>query len=54
MLLSGMRLYFSDHKFNVYYQKQVPANDGGLSLGQAEIARALSKMGVNAVKYTPA
>jgi len=51
ILLSGMMLYFSQQNFNVFCQKQVPANDGGLSLGQAEIARALSKHGMHAVEY---
>jgi hydrogenase maturation protein HypF len=37
-LLGGLVRALEDKKFKVYTHTQVPANDGGLSLGQAIIA----------------
>ncbi len=31
------------NKFNCYHHKQIPTNDGGISLGQALIANAILK-----------
>jgi hydrogenase maturation protein HypF len=40
ILLSGLVRALEDKKLKVYTHKQVPTNDGGLSLGQAIIAAA--------------
>jgi hydrogenase maturation protein HypF len=42
ILLGGLVRALEDHKFKVYTHKQVPTNDGGLSLGQAIIAAAMA------------
>jgi hydrogenase maturation protein HypF len=42
ILLGGLVRALEDKKFNVYTHKQVPTNDGGLSLGQAIIAAAMT------------
>jgi hydrogenase maturation protein HypF len=41
-LLDGMMGSLREKKFDVYTHEQVPANDGGISLGQAVVAAALS------------
>jgi len=51
ILLSGMMFYFTKKGFNVYSQKQVPSNDGGISLGQVAVARDLSSKGLSEVKF---
>jgi len=38
ILLSGMIKSLEENRFKVYTHKLVPANDGGISLGQAVIA----------------
>ncbi len=40
ILLSGLIQALHDKKFEVFTQQQVPANDGGISLGQAVVAAA--------------
>jgi len=42
ILLSGMVKSLEENGFKVYTHKLVPANDGGISLGQAVIAAAVS------------
>jgi hydrogenase maturation protein HypF len=42
ILLVGLVRALEDNKFKVYTHKQVPTNDGGLSLGQAIIAAAIA------------
>lgn len=42
ILLSGMIKALEENRFKVYTHKLVPANDGGISLGQAVIAAAVS------------
>ena len=42
ILLSGLVRALEDKKLKVYTHKQVPTNDGGLSLGQAIIAAAMA------------
>jgi hydrogenase maturation protein HypF len=37
-LLSGLQKRLAESGFEVFVQSQVPAGDGGLSLGQAMIA----------------
>jgi hydrogenase maturation factor HypF (carbamoyltransferase family) len=44
-------LHLSEAGFDVYYQKQVPANDGGISLGQGVIAQRLYEKGMKNVDY---
>ena len=39
------------HEFRVYQQKQVPANDGGISLGQAAIGQKLMISGQKSVNF---
>lgn len=51
ILFSGLMFHLSESGFDVYYQKQVPANDGGISLGQAVIARELVKKGMTTAGY---
>jgi len=41
ILLSGLEQALSDKGFDVYSHRQVPTNDGGISLGQAVIAAAM-------------
>jgi hydrogenase maturation protein HypF len=41
LLLDLVRDGLQQHNFTVYFHRQVPANDGGLSLGQAVIANYL-------------
>jgi hydrogenase maturation protein HypF len=45
ILLEGTVTELKKKKFEVYYQSQVPANDGGVSLGQAVIAGSMIKKG---------
>jgi hydrogenase maturation protein HypF len=40
-LLSGLIQALHDNKFEVFTHQQVPANDGGISLGQAVVAAAV-------------
>ncbi|MGA9235010.1 MAG: carbamoyltransferase HypF, partial [Desulfobacterales bacterium] len=47
ILLGGLVRALEDKKFNVYTHKQVPTNDGGLSLGQAIIAAAMATKSQN-------
>lgn len=42
ILLSGLGQALSNKGFDVYSHRQVPANDGGISLGQAVIAAAIA------------
>jgi hydrogenase maturation protein HypF len=42
ILMGGLVRALEDNKFKVYTHKQVPTNDGGLSLGQAIIAAAIA------------
>jgi len=42
ILLSGLGQALSDKGFEVYSHRKVPANDGGISLGQAVIAAAMA------------
>lgn len=51
ILHSGLMLQLSEAGFNVYHQKQVPANDGGISLGQSVIARELYRKNQKEVTY---
>jgi len=51
ILLSGLLLHLSESGFDVYCHKQVPANDGGISLGQAVITRMLEQHGMTRVDY---
>jgi hydrogenase maturation protein HypF len=41
-LLSGLMQALHDKKFEVFTHQQVPANDGGISLGQAVVAAAVA------------
>jgi hydrogenase maturation protein HypF len=41
LLLSGCVRELSNAGFQVFFQQQVPCNDGGIALGQAAIANAL-------------
>jgi len=43
ILLSGLEKTLGDTGFDVYSHHQVPANDGGISLGQALIAAAVAE-----------
>ncbi len=40
LLLSGLLAQLKAHRFEVYAHQQVPANDGGIALGQAIVAAA--------------
>ena len=40
ILLSGLIQALHDKEFVVFTHQQVPANDGGISLGQAVVAAA--------------
>jgi hydrogenase maturation protein HypF len=42
-LLSGLIQALSEEKFEVFAHEQVPANDGGIALGQAVVAAAVSR-----------
>jgi hydrogenase maturation protein HypF len=42
VLLGGLMRALENKTFKVYTHKQVPTNDGGLSLGQAIIAAAMA------------
>ena len=42
-LLSGLIQALSEEKFEVFAHEQVPTNDGGIALGQAAIAAAVSR-----------
>jgi hydrogenase maturation protein HypF len=43
ILLSGLTQALHDKKFEVFTHQQVPANDGGISLGQAVAAAAIAR-----------
>ena len=43
LLLEGTVTELKKKDFEVYYHSQVPANDGGVSLGQAVIAGSMIK-----------
>jgi hydrogenase maturation protein HypF len=43
LLLEGVAHALHDHDLEVLLPRRVPANDGGISLGQAVIARAISR-----------
>lgn len=43
LLLSGLVGQLEAHNFEVYAHRQVPANDGGIALGQALVAAAVSR-----------
>ena len=45
ILLEGTVTELKKKDFEVYYHSQVPANDGGVSLGQAVIAGSMIKKG---------
>jgi len=45
-LLEGSIDKLKDADFDVYCHKQVPANDGGISLGQAVAAASMIKKGL--------
>jgi hydrogenase maturation protein HypF len=51
IILSGMMNALQNRGLNPYCNKLVPANDGGISLGQAVIGRALLQKGKDAVEY---
>ena len=42
LLLTGLTKELESHKFEVFTHRQVPANDGGISLGQAVAAAAIA------------
>ena len=42
-LLSGLIRELTAHGFEVFCHEQMPANDGGISLGQAVVAAAAAK-----------
>jgi len=44
-LLSGLIRELTAHGFEVFCHEQMPANDGGISLGQAVVAAAVAKKG---------
>ncbi len=46
ILLEGTVTELKKKDFEVYYHSQVPANDGGVSLGQAVIAGSITKKGL--------
>jgi len=46
LLLEGSIEKLKNAGFEVYFHKQVPANDGGVSLGQAVVAASLIKKGM--------
>jgi hydrogenase maturation protein HypF len=46
ILLEGIITELKKKDFEVYYHSQVPANDGGVSLGQAVIAGSITKKGL--------
>jgi hydrogenase maturation protein HypF len=46
ILLEGTITELKKKDFDVYYHSQVPANDGGVSLGQAVIAGSMIKKGL--------
>jgi hydrogenase maturation protein HypF len=43
ILLSGLIRELEAHKFEVFSHRQVPCNDGGIALGQALVAAAVSR-----------
>jgi hydrogenase maturation protein HypF len=43
LLLKGLIGQLKAHDFEVYAHRQVPANDGGIALGQALVAAAVSR-----------
>jgi hydrogenase maturation protein HypF len=43
LLLKGLIGQLKTHDFEVYAHRQVPANDGGIALGQAMVAAAVSR-----------
>jgi len=51
ILLGGLLQILQKHNFDVFIPKQVPANDGGISLGQAAIAQRLVMDGKDEVEY---
>lgn len=54
ILLAGLLKKLTKSGFEVFTQRQVPANDGGLSLGQAAITQQLLLKGYDAVQYRAA
>ncbi|MBN2426125.1 MAG: carbamoyltransferase HypF [Calditrichaceae bacterium] len=52
IILRGLIVALNKEGFRVLYHRQVPANDGGISLGQAIIGRMLVKSGMNKPEYS--
>ncbi len=51
ILLHALNVSLKNNGFEVYTHKQIPANDGGIALGQAAIGQQLLLAGKNEVKY---
>jgi hydrogenase maturation protein HypF len=51
ILAKYLELSLQNEGFKVYQQKQVPANDGGISLGQAAIGQKLMNSGQKNVNF---
>ncbi len=51
ILLSGLLHILQKQNVEIFIPKQVPANDGGISLGQAAIAQRLAATGKEEVEY---
>jgi hydrogenase maturation protein HypF len=43
ILLTGLTRALEEKNFQVFSHRQVPTNDGGISLGQAVVAAAIAK-----------
>ena len=51
ILLEYFYASLASHGFKIYYNRQVPVNDGGIALGQAVIGQKLMASGAKNVKF---